>query len=160
MHYLIVWLNFVQEELIGCLFLWWDFCCRAWFREVYSFLIFSFNSACLMVSTSNIFKFLEFFFFPSVLILSLLGTYLPSVIRLFPFFLMGMVYFSLPNSIIISWQYIHFVCISFQFFFIFCKYLDVIHLYKMIDLFLWFCKFVALSALPTYLIGWHHNYYK
>ena len=28
---------FLHELLPRCLFLWWDFCCRAWIRDVYSF---------------------------------------------------------------------------------------------------------------------------
>ena len=39
-----------------------------------------------------------------------------------------------------------------QFFFIFGKYLDIIYVHKGIKLFLWFCKFLALSALSKYVI--------
>ena len=79
---------------------------------------------------------------------------------LFPFFIMSVTHFSIPNSIPISWLYILIVCVSLQFFFIFCKQLDVIHVHKVINRFLWLCKFVAPSAHPKYVIEWHHCYYK
>ena len=51
-------LSILQEQLL-CLSLWWDFCSRVWFQEIFSFicntllLFFSFISTCLMVSTSK-----------------------------------------------------------------------------------------------------------
>ena len=45
----------------------------------YSFLIFSFIITYLMVSASNISKYLYVYFFPSVLIFSLFGSSIPSV---------------------------------------------------------------------------------
>ena len=32
--------------------------------------------------------------------------------------------------------------------------------YKVIDLFLWFCKCVVFCEFPKYVIEWHHCYYK
>ena len=42
------------------------------------------------------------------------------------------------------------------FFLIFGKYLNTIHIHKMVYLFQIFCKFVASSAFPKYIIQWHH----
>ena len=70
--------------------------------------------------------------------------------------------FSMPNSILISWLYILLVCIRvssfFVLFFIYCKYYHVIHIHKVINNFLRFCKFVVLSKFPEYIIEWHHFY--
>ena len=39
-------------------------------------------------------------------------------------------------------------------------YLDIIQLHKVINLFLWFCKFVAPGLFPKYIIEWNHYYNK
>ena len=63
----------------------------------FSFLTFSFMSVWLMVSTSNFSRYV-YSFSPNVLIPSWLSNSLPSVVSLFLLF-----YFSIPNSIPISW---------------------------------------------------------
>ena len=92
--------------------------------------IFSFISACLIISVSNIPKFLKFFFSPSILKLSWFGSSVPSGVSFFPLFIMSIAHFSMLNS----------YCLyqSLQFFFIFGKYLYIIHVHKVINLFLWF----------------------
>ena len=51
-----------------------------------------------------------------------------------------------------------FLFFSFLLFFFFsCKYL-YIHVHKVINVFLWFCKFVALCELPLSLVEWPHWY--
>ena len=68
---------------------------------------------------------------------------------------MSMAYLSRPNSIPVSWLYIFIVVsespILFHFFFfLFCGRLDIVHVHKVINLSLWFSKFVVLSAFPKY----------
>ena len=75
-------------------------------------------------STCN-FPFLKaFWFFDLVVLFFLL------------FIIMSIVHFSMPNSIPIPWLYILIVCIRVPNFFIFFKQLDVVHIYKVINLFL------------------------
>ena len=56
-------LSILQGEQSRCLSLWSDTCCRVWLPEVFSFALdtyfffFSFISVCLMMPTSNIFKY-------------------------------------------------------------------------------------------------------
>ena len=89
-------------------------------RLRYSY-IFSPISACLMVSTPNTFKYLYFFYSPSILILSWKGSSIPFVIGLFPLLVISMAHFSVLNFIPISWLYFVIACISsLQFFFIVC----------------------------------------
>ena len=52
-----------------------------------------------------------------------------------------MVHFSMPNSILISWLYILIVCISLQFFFIFYKQLDVVHVPEVVNLYYYYFIF-------------------
>ena len=50
-----------QGRLLTCLFLWWDFCCKPWFWEVFSFFwdtlffffFFNFISVFIMLFASN-----------------------------------------------------------------------------------------------------------
>ena len=63
---------------------------------------FPFISTYLMVSTSNIPKYLLVSFSGSVLILSLFGNSIPSVICLFPLLIFSMAHLSMPNSIPMS----------------------------------------------------------
>ena len=65
-------------------------------------------------------KYLYFFFSPSILILSLFVTSIPSVRGHLPLFINSVVYFSTPSSIPMSWPYTLTACIrvssSFSFF--------------------------------------------
>ena len=98
-----------QKVHSSCLSLWWDFFYRAGVRIFflvslrYSFVIFTFMSSCRPLPIS---------FSPNVLILSCLGSYIPSYNCLFLPINMSMAIFSTPNSIPISWLYILIVCIS------------------------------------------------
>ena len=83
------------------------------------------------------------------LIISYLSLHFYSIISLF--------HFSLWTWHIFVYSYCLFQNLQFLFFFIFCKQLEVIHVHKVINLFLWFCKFVAPSALPEYVIEQHHR---
>ena len=67
------------------------------------YLFSSFISACLMVSASNIPKYLKFSFSRNVLILSSFGGSMPSLICLFPLFIMSMAHFYMVNSFPLSW---------------------------------------------------------
>ena len=150
-------------------YLWWDFCCRSWFQEVFLFVYgtpFSFSFSLLFFlsplhcplpkfpSTCK-FSFLQTFWF----FLDSIVLFLPLFLD-FHFFIMCMPRLSMPNSIPISWQHILIVCISLQFFFVFGKQLDVVHVHKVINLFLWFCKFVALSRPPNHVTQWYRCCYK
>ena len=103
------------------------------------FLSFSFISVYLRMSASNNFKGLLVNFTPIILMLSWFDIFIPSAVSLFSHFLTSMTHFSILNSIPISY------CLyqDLQFFLIFCKYLYIIHIHKVINLSLWFCKFVA-----------------
>ena len=74
----------------------------------YSFLIFSFISPCLIVSVSNIRKYLKLSFSPNV---CQFGSSGPSVIGCIPLFIISMVHFSVKNYIPISWLYMFTACI-------------------------------------------------
>ena len=64
------------------------------------------------------------------------------------FYLFGMTYISIPNSIPISWLHILILCkMGFLFFFSFGKYFYVIYILKVVDLFLWLCKTITSSAI-------------
>ena len=93
-------------------------------------------------STCN-FPFLRaFWFFLDLVILFLLLFFLN------PLFIMSIAYCSIPNFIPISWLYIPIVCIKvFSSFSFFCKQLNVIYIYKGINIFLWFSLLVSFSHL-------------
>ena len=101
----------------------------------------------------SFFKFLYFFFSHSVLILSWFYSSVPSVIYLLSLFIMSIAHFILPNSIPISCLYILTVYISLLFSFIFWKERDVVRVHKGINLFSCFCKFLAPSALPNWVVS-------
>ena len=99
-------------------------------HQWHSFLTFSFISTCLMVSAFNISQYLYVFFFPSVLVclffcffvffFSWLGRSITSIMCRFPLFIICVAYFSMRNSIPMSWLHILTTCIrvsnSFSFF--------------------------------------------
>ena len=66
------------------------------FRVVFFFIL-SCVSECLMVSTSNIAKFMEVFFLWKVLVFSWFGSSIPSVFRRFLLFIWSLAHFSMPN---------------------------------------------------------------
>ena len=77
----------------------------------YSFSIFSFIFPSLMVSSSIIPKYLYVSFSLSVLILSWFGRSIPTIRVRLSLFITSMAYFSMPNSISMSWLYILTVCV-------------------------------------------------
>ena len=77
----------------------------------HSFFIFSFISACLMVSASNISKYLYVYFSLTVQIFPWFCSSLPPVICRFPLCIMWLEDFSIPNSIPISSIHIFTACI-------------------------------------------------
>ena len=102
--------------LARCQFLSCDFCSRAWFPEVFSFVwdtLFSFFLSplvwlCPLPVFQNIcnFPFLQAFGF-----FLHLTVQLTSDICLYQLFLLDMTRFSMANSIPVSWLYIFIVCI-------------------------------------------------
>ena len=91
--------------------LWWDFCYLVWFWVVFSFsrgslIIFPFICSSLLVSASNIHKYVLVSISPCVLIFSWFGSSIPSMIRHFLLFITCMAHFSMLNSIPISSLYI------------------------------------------------------
>ena len=95
----------ILQELLRCLYLRCTFCCRTWFREVFSFfwsthlLFFSFIFNCSMASASNILKYLSFSFSLAFrFFLDLAVQFLPLFI--FQLFLKSTAYFLMPNSIL------------------------------------------------------------
>ena len=120
-------------------------------------VLLSFISVCLMVSTFNISKF--FSFSPSVLIFSQFGCSFAFVISLFPFFhYQHDVFFNAKFHSYILAVYLYCFYNNLQFFFLYCKYFYIMYVHKVINLFLWFCKFVALCVFPKYVVEWHHCY--
>ena len=74
-------------------------------------------------------------------------------------FIKGMARFYMPySSRYSSCIFLLFLIDSPVFFFIFWKQLGILHIYKVINLFLWFSKFVASNTFPKYEIEWHHWY--
>ena len=135
--------------------LWWSYCFWAFgFKKFFFFCssrvrfsYFSLISSFLTVSASNI------PYFPSVLMLSWFGSSIPSFDSLSPRFIMSIAHFSMSNSIPISWMYVLIVCINLQSFSFF-RYFYIIHVHKVISLFLWFCKFFApMFYQSIYLSG-------
>ena len=110
-------LGIVKKKLLNYLSLWRDFLSRVKIQK--AFLIFSdtrfyfpFISTCLIMFLP-IFPTTRFFFFStSVLLLTWLGTSIPSTVSLFPLFIMSTRDFSMPNFIPISWLYILIHCIN------------------------------------------------
>ena len=78
---------------------------------IYPFLSFSFISTWLMLSASKMRNCLYVTFPPTVLILSGFCCFIPSVRCRLPLFITSNAYFSMPNSIVMSWLYILIVCI-------------------------------------------------
>ena len=73
---------------------------------------------------------------------------------LFLSFIINMAHFSMPNSISITWIYIFIVCIKvFSYLSFFCKYLYVIHIYKVINLFRYSLKICCPSYISS-VHGW------
>ena len=110
------------KGLPWCLSLWWDFCCRVWFRETFSFdwgtlfffsflsLFFSFVSTCFdLCPLSTISSTYIFPFSPNVLILWRFGC---STCLYLSFSILHYEHFSMPNSIPIFWLYILIVCVT------------------------------------------------
>ena len=100
------------------------------------------------------FPFLQtFWFFPDLLVLFLLLF----VFSHFSLWTWSFFYAKFYSYILALYSY----CLyqSIQFFFIFCKHLDVVHVH-VINLFLQLCKFIAPSTFPKYEIEWHHCYYR
>ena len=76
----------------------------------YPFIVFSFLFACMMVSASNIYKYLLFFFSLSVQVISWFDSSIHFNICLFPIFIRSITDFSTSNSIPIFWLYIFILC--------------------------------------------------
>ena len=90
--------SIIQSGQSTCLFLWWDFFCRAWFPVVFSFvkgnLFWFLFHLCLMVSPSNILKYLFSGHSDSFLIWQFY-----SVICLFLLFIMNLAHFFLCQNL-------------------------------------------------------------
>ena len=129
----------------------------------FSFSIFSLISTCLMVTASNIPKYLLVSFSPSVLMTTWFSSSTPSVrwCRL-PLFITSMAHFSMPNSIPISWLYILTVCNRVSKYFSFLvKQFDVVRVHQVVDFFfLRFIEFVSSCAFPKDVVEWRHSYHK
>ena len=82
-------------------------------------------------------------------------TSLLSVISIFPPLLVSMVYFSIPNSIPISWMYIIIACIRVPSWFSFLSNCFISSFYIMgSKFFLWFCECVAFLTFLTLIVEW------
>ena len=113
-----------------------------------------------MGSASNIPLYLWFFFSPSVLMISWFAISIPYVVSFLPtFYYKHDKFFNVKfySHILIIYYYLY---KGLQFSFIFCKYLDIIHVYKLNKFFFWFCKFVASRDLSKNIIQLHHSYNK
>ena len=109
-----------------------------------------FFQLCLIPSAANILNICNFPFCPNILVLSWFGWPIPSVISFF-FSLFyhehGRFFNVKVHSYILAIHFYRFYQEIPILFFIFGKPLDVVHIYKVIDLFSWFCKFEAFCAL-------------
>ena len=110
----ILWM--VQDILYGVLprylFLWWDFSCRAWFRKILLFIwgIFSFSSLFFYLSLFDgvCFQYSQ----ETVIFLrykrSWFSSFIPSIVSLFPLFIVTVAPFSILIiiiNIIIPWEF-------------------------------------------------------
>ena len=75
-------------------------------------------------------------------------------------FIMSMAHFSMPNSVPNHLLYILSLLKVFQFFFVFGKQFDVVHVHQVVDLFLRFSEFVSGCVFLNDMVEWHHNYHK
>ena len=122
-----------------CLSLCWDSCCEALFREVSSFVWDTlFVYVCVQYS-----EILVGFLFSKHSDSFLIWQFYSFRYRSFPTLDYGHgIFFSL-NSISISWLYILIVSIRVSnSFFYFCKHSDVIHVHRVVYLFLQFYKYI------------------
>ena len=106
-----------------------------------------------MVSASNIHKYLYVSFYPNILI------FLDSVVRVLPSYVVSrfklltwhIFLYQLPYGI--SWQFIITACIRVSIFlFLFWKQFDVVHVHKVVDLFLRFTEFVITCEFPKNVV--------
>ena len=111
-------LQYLISGSAWCLSLWWDFCCRDWFRPGNSYFFFH---VCLFDNVRFEYsQVLVIFFLPSAFSFFLFASSIPSVISLLSLYIINIAHFSILNFIPISWLCILIVCIrisnSFSFF--------------------------------------------
>ena len=100
-------------------------------------------------------------FFLSVMILSRLGSSIPSVICGFPPFIISMAQFCMPYLFSVSWLYIFKSCIKVSNSFWFSANNFMSSMYMRYLIFpTRFLKFLSTSAFTKYVIKCHHRYYK
>ena len=122
-------------------------------RLRYSLLIFSFISACLIVSSSSIPEYMQFHITQSVLILSWFSSSFPSVVFFFLLLIISMAHFSMWNSISLSWLYIIYIFIRVPSSFSFFLNSSMLFMLLMLvgNVFLRFRKFAVPSAFSKYM---------
>ena len=137
--------------LPNCFFLWWDFCCKTWFKHgSYIFILIS-----LFVWRCPLPIFLITFNFSSLqafLMLFWVDSLLYSFVVFFSLFIISMVHFSMLSSIPVSWLMILIDRIGFKVFWIFGKYLNIIHVCKMIKI-----SYDFVNLLPPCLTYAHNG---
>ena len=67
-------------------------------------------------------------------------------------------YFSITNSISISWLKILTICISFQFLFVFGKNFHIVPALEVIQFVFWFCEYISSFTFFENIVQWHHYY--
>ena len=99
----------------------------------------------IFTGTSNFLFLQEFWFFPDLAVLFLqlflFSLFSLSASHIFP----SQILFPCPNCI-----FLLFVCSSFPY----------LHMFKVVYIFLWFCKFIASCRFPKYIIEWHYCFIK
>ena len=107
-------LSISQGGLPRSLFLWWDYCCRIWFQEAFSFFwvtSFLFFSFIFLCACFQHFRVLIIFLFFKHFNLFLICQFNSFCWLSFLIFIISMTHFSLPNSWWSSWfvrYFIHF----------------------------------------------------
>ena len=155
----------LQVENHRCLSLRWDSCCIIWFRVAFWV---SWDTLFIFFLSFPLVWFVRFpytivfvsFLSPRVPILSWFNCSIPSVMCRFPFFIISLVHFSMPNSIPMCWLYILTACMRVSYSFSSLANSLMMSMDIVIDLFLKFSKFESARAFPEHVIEWHHRHQK
>ena len=112
----------LKGVLPRCFSLGEDFSCWVWFRETFLFALGIISFFSLHLFYWDRFQYSQLFFnFPLLRAFWFFldfGSFIPSVIYLFPILIMSKAHFSMPNSIPISLLYILIVCFRVSFYFL------------------------------------------
>ena len=133
-------LSVLLGRLPWYLCLWWDVCCRAWFPDGFLFI---YEKLFLFFLSSLLVWWCLLSIFPSICNLAFIQAFrffLDLAVLFFPLFVFSTFHYEHGTFFYAKFHYyillVYSYCLyqSFQFFFIFCKQLDVLPVHEVIDL--------------------------